>query len=106
MLDFAMLLLLRRVENKSRLSHLVMRRMTNTSWFQLLKSIISLIKASKVPPITTANQDPVAYLTTANQAPIGTLSHLTTANQAPVGHLTIANQTLVDALSHLTTANL
>ena len=70
-------------------------RMTNTSWFQLLKSVISLIKASKVLPITTANQ-----------APIGALSHLTTANQAPVGHLTIANQAPVDALSHLTTANL
>ena len=104
MLDFAMLLLLRRVENKSRLSHLVMR-MTNTSWFQLLKSVISLIKASKVLPITTANQDPVAYLTTASQAPIGALFHLTTANQAPVGHLTIANQAPIDALSHLTTAN-
>ena len=105
MLDFATLLLLRRVEHKSRLSHLLMRRMTNTSWFQLLKSVISLIKASKVLPITTANQDPVAYLTTASQAPIGALFHLTTANQAPVGHLTIANQAPIDALSHLTTAN-
>ena len=49
MLDFATLLLLRRVEHKSRLSLLVMRRKTNTlmcSWFRLLKSIINLIKAN------------------------------------------------------------